>query len=36
MYLRIAIYGQILKNGILPVSHPDALIEQAMHSAAFG
>ena len=26
---------QILKNGILPVSHLDVLIEQAMHSAAF-
>ncbi|EGM53050.1 hypothetical protein LRU_00186 [Ligilactobacillus ruminis SPM0211] len=31
----IAIYGQILKNGILPVSHLDVLIEQAMNSAAF-
>ncbi|MDD6171898.1 MAG: hypothetical protein PUB33_05105 [Ligilactobacillus ruminis] len=35
MYPGIAIYGQILKNGILPVSHLEALIEQAMHNAAF-
>ena len=31
----IAIYGQILKKGILSVSHLDVLIEQAIHSAAF-